>query len=403
MAFYLGIAFLLCIVPVELTDNSSSLMPNGTDNSTHVNRTRICLTGDIIIEITADDNITCDREQLNGTDGHGGDGKKVNESDYIGIITVPLFFILSVFGNSLTIAVMLGKKFRSMTSSLILIVMALSDTCFSCIIPFNRLFFRVWVGYDVRALSSGGCSFFFIMHKTSKMSSSWFIVFVCFERFVAVLYPLRTKLICTKRNALIGIAGVYTGLFLYNGFWTFSVRIVNGVCVPNYATPETAAMARVFLILGTFIYSLVPSAILLVLTPAICFQLARHSKLRRKMSNKQDTQQDETNKTTAMLLGVTLAFFTLVTPISIAHNIAFTLGVNFFESTDFKMVVVRETLQVMEQINYSINFFMYVMCSRAFRRRLGQILGCKFLQDRRSESHASSSVQTAVSTVYKNN
>ncbi|XP_046562634.1 galanin receptor type 2-like [Haliotis rubra] len=346
MAFCLWIIFLLCIVPVELADNSSPLMLNGTANSTHMNNTRICLMGDIKVEIGDGDNITCDRDPLNGTDGHGGGGKTVTQSDYVGLITVPIFFILSVCGNSLTIAVMLGKKFRSMTSSLILIAMALSDTCFSCIIPFNRLFFRVWVGYDVRALSPEGCSFFFIMHKSSKMTSSWFIVFVCFERFVAVSFPLKTKLICTKRNALIGIAGVYIGLFLYNGFWTFSTKIVNGTCVPNYATPETAVMARVFLILGTFIYSLVPSAILLVLTPAICFQLARHSRLRREMSNKQDTNEDETNKTNAMLLGVTFTFFILVTPISIAHNIAFTLSINFFESKDFKMVVVRETLQV---------------------------------------------------------
>ncbi|XP_067665030.1 galanin-like G-protein coupled receptor npr-9 [Haliotis asinina] len=401
MAFCFWIVFLLCIVQVELADNSSSPIRNSTANSTHMKPTWICLKGDIRVEVGDADNITCDRDPLNGTDGHGGGGNTVTESDYVGLITVPTFFILSVCGNSLTIAVMLGKKFRSMTSSLILIAMALSDTCFSCIIPFNKMFFRVWVGYDVRALSPEGCAFFFIMHKSSKMSSSWFIVFVCFERFVAVLFPLKTKLICTRRNALIGIAGVYTGLFFYNGFWTFSTKIVNGICVPNYATSETAAMARAFLILGTFIYSLVPSAILLVLTPAICFQLARHSRLRKKMSSKQDTKEDETNKTTAMLLGVTFAFFILVTPISIAHNIAFTLGVNFFESKDFKMVVVRETLQVMEQINYSINFFMYVMCSQAFRHRLGQILGCNSLVARRSESPASS-MQTAVSTVSGN-
>jgi hypothetical protein len=47
-------------------------------------------------------------------------------------------------------------------------------------------------------------SFWFF--RTGKMMSSWFVVCICVERFVAVLFPFKVKILFTKRRSYVIIA-----------------------------------------------------------------------------------------------------------------------------------------------------------------------------------------------------
>ncbi|XP_046579528.1 C-C chemokine receptor type 1-like [Haliotis rubra] len=364
-------------------ENTTTVEPAGQHDNLTTSNNHTRLNGSLIEDTT---------NTTDGGDDIADGNKKIARVDYIGYVIVPLFFILGICGNTLTITVMLGKKFRARTSSLILIALSVSDMIYTFIMPFNKKFLRNMLGFDVRALSSFGCSLFFIVHKTSKMSSSWFIVFISFERFIAIVFPLKTKLICTKRNTTIGIVIVFIGQLIFNGIWDFNTKVVNGICIPNYGTPETAVLSKTYLVIGTFLYSLLPVGILLVLTPITVFMLARRASKRRAITSNK-TLRDDTVKLTTMLIGVTIAFIILVTPISIAHNVSFALGENIFETQHFGMMVAREILQVMEQLNYSINFLLYVMCSADFRKRLAELF-CQ-VRSTKSANKACSAKRTA--------
>ncbi len=164
---------------------------------------------------------------------------------------------------------------------------------------------------------------------------------------MAVCFPLKTRLVCTKRNALVGIVCVYLGLLIFNGFWDFATKIINGVCkhVPIYAVPELATLTKAYLVVGTFVYCLLPVAIMLILTPMTVVQLVRQSKLRKSLSSS-STISDETAKMTTMLVGITIAFMVLVAPTAIAHNVSFATGENIFRTKNVGMVIAREILQV---------------------------------------------------------
>ncbi|XP_050409643.1 growth hormone secretagogue receptor type 1-like, partial [Patella vulgata] len=123
----------------------------------------------------------------------------------IGYLAIPVFLVIGLSGNTLTIIVMLSQQFRKMSFSVILVALALSDTTLIIMLPFNKGFVREILGVDIRALSSAGCKLFFFMFRSAKMTSSWFVVFLCLEKFVAVWFPLKIKFICTKRNAYIGL------------------------------------------------------------------------------------------------------------------------------------------------------------------------------------------------------
>ena len=75
-----------------------------------------------------------------------------------------------------------------------------------------------------------------------------------------------------------------------------------------------------------------------------------------------------------MLLGVAIAFVVLVIPISLTHTASLALGKQIFQTTEFGMSLLREIVQSMEQLNYSVNFFLYVFGSLQFRKELAIIL-----------------------------
>ncbi|XP_046562633.1 neuropeptide SIFamide receptor-like [Haliotis rubra] len=254
---------------------------------------------------------------------------------YVAYTTMPVFLVFSLTGNCLTIIVMISKSFWNSPCSIFLIALAISDSTYSIVFPFSKVFVRELIGYDIRALSWVGCHIFFIVHRGSKIASSWFIVVICAERFIAVWFPLKAGIICSKRNTVIVVLVVSGAVFTFTGFWTFSTVIIKGICVINYPTPNTAVLTRVYVIAGSSVYSVIPAAILLVLTPAICYKLIIQMKMRRQLLNRsaEDNTSSEMARTNTMLLGVTIAYIVLVTPTTIAHNVSFSLNVNFLKLT----------------------------------------------------------------------
>ncbi|XP_071093793.1 galanin-like G-protein coupled receptor npr-9 [Haliotis cracherodii] len=297
---------------------------------------------------------------------------------YVGYVTVPTLLVVSLTGNCLTIIVMLSKTFWNSPCSPFLVALAISDSTYSMVIPFSNIFFRQLIGFDIRALTESGCHIFFIVHKASKIISSWFIVAISVERFIAVWFPLKANSICKRRNLLLFVLTIYLGVYIFTGVWTFSTKIINGVCVPNYATPDTAALARAYLVAGSMVFSLIPASILIILTPATCYKLFKQQAIRMELSvahsNAGASNNRRASQTTVMLLGITIAYIILVTPTCIVHNICFSLKISLYETKDLTLSIARAVIQFTEQLNFSINFILYLLCNRSFRNRVLVIL-----------------------------
>ena len=68
-----------------------------------------------------------------------------------------------------------------------------------------------------------------ITNTKFQMMSSWSVVLVSAERFVAVWIPTKAKSINTKRNMLICEAVLFIFFSVYDGCWTsFADIIING-------------------------------------------------------------------------------------------------------------------------------------------------------------------------------
>jgi hypothetical protein len=295
--------------------------------------------------------------------------------DYAGYVFVPLLFVLGIVGNSLTVIIMMTREFRGMPVSKLLIALSVSDTLVNLLFPFNKPFMRVLMGSDVRALSSAGCKLYFWAYRHAKTTSSWMVVLISCERFVAVWLHVRAKSINTTRNAYISIVVVYVACAVFIGYWcSWADQLIDGNCIPYTRPPGMELQSQIFLIVGLSLYSYIPAIILVILNVLIIYKLWALKKKREgpktDSMNKggQASKKDKSSsKTTTMLLCVAIAFLILVTPNSAAHLVSFTKKQDIFETTDPGMVFFREVSQVMEQANNSINFILYVFVSKRFR------------------------------------
>lgn len=299
---------------------------------------------------------------------------------------LPFFLVTGLFGNLFTIATMASRRFSHLTSRYILIFLAISDTVLLLTQPFNKLWIIKLMGTDLRALSVSSCKAFFVIFRSAKMTSSWLVVMLCFERFVAVVFPLKAKTIIRKRFILPAIAVDYIANLTYNSVWSFSSGVVGGICKPDLPSLKH----KYFVIIGCTFYSFIPTSLLLIFTPQIIVRLVRQTKIRREMSSitvksihktssnailtSRNKKEEEMLRASIMVLGVMIAYIVLIIPITTVHLYSFTAGVSAFDENSFGFFVYREVAQMLEQINYAVNFFFYVLCSRTFRSRVKEIL-----------------------------
>lgn len=168
-----------------------------------------------------------------------------------------------------------------MGSRYFLVALAASDIALLLIQPFNKMFVIKHFVRDYRALSAIGCKIFFWFFRTRKMTSSWFVVYLCLERFTVIQYPFRVKMIFSKRNCFVGIAMVYIVIGGFNAGWTYCSKITNSMCYPDLidkTNPGEVTLYRNMLTAGSSHYSLILIIILVTVTPVIIISLVRTSK-----------------------------------------------------------------------------------------------------------------------------
>ena len=312
-------------------------------------------------------------------------------------ILVPLLVVMGCFGNTFTIIVMRSKRFQHSSTGVYLTALALSDLAFLLTFPFIKGAFIELFGGDIRTLSVTGCRLYFFVYRGTKISSSWYVVLVGIERFLVVWFPLKAKILSNKKVALISTTVATAAIFTFEAARTGNTNIIDGVCLPFYKTPETEKLQTAFVATSTTIYSLIPTAILITVTPLTVWKLVRQQKKRQELM--QNAGNDETLHVTVMLLSVTITYLILVTVISMTFAVAFFMGENLLATKDPKILVFLEIAQIMEQLNYVINFFLYVISNVTFRKHVIYMLQCRCLNYKRKTDLMRDATNANISTI----
>ncbi|XP_041369715.1 FMRFamide receptor-like [Gigantopelta aegis] len=357
------------------TSESSSAVMNLTTGSTHV-VSRSENPEVTTFEMSSYRGDSC----ISKMDDHV-DRINLDPHDYLGKIVIPITFIVGLTGNAATMFALQGHPFNKIPSRYILSSLTVSDSLALVVSSLGKKTVKDVIGEDAGAYDRNSCKIFIFVSHFAKILSSWFVVLVCCERFVAICLPLHAKQICTKSNALVGIVIVVIIAATFSGIWTLSTEKVDSRCNPSYWTPETEVRGKVMIYIGSTLIGLLPMTIMLILTPVMCIVLHRNRHFRKRIAT---THNPEVTRISAMLLSVCISYIVLLLPLIISHNLAFIRGENLYTSQHLPLVILAKVGNTLSAINFSCNFFLYVACNAAFRRRMLRACICPQRRETRS-------------------
>ncbi|XP_033724921.1 probable G-protein coupled receptor 139 [Pecten maximus] len=299
------------------------------------------------------------------------------KGDLLYYIVYPILVPVGVIGNFMSFVIFIQLS-QSSSFFLYLSILSLSDLAFIIVgammgwieVLRNNLFYE--------DISSFLCSAKYALVFVFSQFSSWIIVAVTVDRFIAVCFPFKVTEYCTRRRTAM------TSLFLFLiicgiNFPNICFKWENDECVYPEITFEYCLQYSIMIDL--MVYFVAPVSLICVLNIITLRMLYGALKRRRRLVNRDPkndsdgpniTDEDSTKQTIAMLLVVSGVY--VITSLPMAYGSMIVLMEGAQHSTDADTYLVNVILELSNTINHSTNFILYGISGSTFRQKLFQML-----------------------------
>lgn len=323
-------------------------------------------------------------------------------------VLVPIIMIIGVIGNTMTIFIMTQRRMRSSTNWY-LAALAIFDMCylvFSFILSIQHYphihdahFYFYWKLWP----------YLITFTDASSNSSVWITVTFTIERYIAVCYPMKGKVLCTESRAKKMIIIVFLSSFLITLPTAFEWNIIEVVNSQN-ATEIRAVYSElglnpiyvsVYYWIVSVLFIIIP-IILLAVFNAFLIQSVHSSKTQRKtMTRRRETgeQARQESKITVMLIAVVILFLFCQLPTAVILLYGSFHHVEPGSNEDYLLRGLGNIFNFLVALNAAGNFVVYCLLSQKYRRTLLMIF-CPCLKGRITRIH--SAYQNTVYTTMDN-
>ena len=269
---------------------------------------------------------------------------------------LPIIIVIGIIGNFLSAAVLLRRRFRSMTSSIYLLALAVTDTmCLLLDLKVQQYLEMHGLPYFIHHPST--CLLYWWLIQSIPFVSSWLVAAVTIERVIIVLRPLKAKIICTRLKTLIIVVSIFV-VMLAGATYLFAVVDPETCNVP----PQ---IKHFVVIVAIVTFSLLPFCVIFVCNMTIVVKLIQQRKfISQNMAATSAHTQSDTNRITGMLIANSCVFIILTLP----YNVLVSYRVAIGKTGRFD--VASQITTYMVTINHSINFLLYVICGSLYRKEL---------------------------------
>ena len=219
------------------------------------------------------------------------------------------------------------------------------------------------------------------------MISSWITVFIALERFIAIFYPFKVHIICTKRTTYFTIFVISAiGLLVSTPFfYGCSVYSVEGIPV-CHGKSQNAKTDFIVILPTYFLYSIIPFSIITTLNALIIKRIRSQRAFRIRSQGHTSTLAARDAALVSMMTAICIAFVITTFPSSIL--MIYTYSLRYFHGTEFHFEDwLSRLLLLLEDINHCVNFFLYCITGSVFRNSLFQMFNCKKKECNRRQSH----------------
>ena len=291
-----------------------------------------------------------------------------------------ILFILGLFGNLLIIFLMTRKHLSKLTISVYLISLAISDTC---VLFFDN--FIIWFDLIVQNFSFEEltkCKIFY-PYDVAKLVSAWIITTISFDRFISVFYSMSTKKILTKKSCILRVLVITFVSFAINLYYLISIDSADSFQY-DCESKEALWHQKIWPILFTFFYSIIPSILLILFNTLMIYKTVKSKKkIQIEVNNK---------KMNVTIVTICVSFVLLTLPANLVNIFTISLisdGDSFASEYIYDLeyqkkrseilyyLLIRWITKFLMNLNHCLNFFLYILSSRMFRREILLILKVK--------------------------
>lgn len=301
-------------------------------------------------------------------------------------VGTPLIMIVGIPGNVMSFLVMKSRRIAQKSYSHYLCALAVFDSLVLIGKYIRRLdgllIFTLHAGI-FQNFGDAGCKVYNFVEHVCYLFSSWLVLCMTLERFIAVNFPFRKEMLCKPKNAVTVIVVVFS-LLSYTQI--FRLVIITKDSVQPLCTAQDKYL-HIYLIMHIYLYQLVlqfllPAILILICNMTILWKIRRlRYSVSKHGTNHSVQAYHRKNKTTWLLLIISFTYVVTLLPlviVSLVMHISTLVDprqarVIFRHLTDIKYI-----LELLSEVNYGINFFIYIMSGAQFRYELQQILARKY-------------------------
>ena len=220
--------------------------------------------------------------------------------------------------------------------------------------------------------------------------SSWVTVLISLDRFIAIYFPLKAHIYCTKKRSCL----IVLALFIISCSWLVPMLFISKITLTDQGLSCTVIwngpLQMLFLTILLMFYSIVPALCIVLLNILIIRKL----KVQRAFRVRSQMQHNNSNNTSQVIIMVLICF------VFVATSFPSSIVVFAYFSTSLYGYLFSVQLfyfaNLLDIINHSVNFFLYCLTGSFFRNALFQLVRCKNKKYPEDHSHQQISISQTV-------
>ena len=292
------------------------------------------------------------------------------------LLFLVIAFIGTISNSLISIVIVFSKKKASIFMTL-LNALAIADNLYLWVVIFlqNGVYGCTFLPSSVffRQL---GISFSF----WTGITSSWLLVLISLERFIAVFYPLKVRLYCTMKRMYVSVFVLTIIAFVVSipFFFTCSIKVTNIMHTCSIKLHGPSYDFIILFVLGCF-YSFFPFCIVTAVNVSIIIKMRRQRAFLMTLQRQNIRQPSFSQNTSLVTMMVAVCLVFAITSFPASVILMTTYGCRFFKG-EFCISLdgwLFSMSLVLDEINHSVNFFLYCISGSVFRNAFCNIFRCK--------------------------
>jgi hypothetical protein len=284
---------------------------------------------------------------------------------------------LGFIGNLLSLIVFFSQdEFRNVSTGVLFLTMTISNT-----IHLWTLITEFLISFNVSVYSSNvfvECRLNYFVQNVSRAVSTYTATGITIDRLIRSEMPVRSRLICTRRNAIkLSIICLITLSILFS-FWFCPFNTVNpttGTCYAGGPRAYTYFFANIYLPVRLILVCIVPIIVMSVANVRLLLNIQQsRRRVHPGMANQNAAPAHRRFAVTdrmlfLMMLTNVLTFIITQFPFHIYTIIQFMYSI--VDALD--NLLIRGLLLIWSSMYFGIGFYLYCLASPLFREKLGRI------------------------------